>query len=127
MNDTVLFLARAKRYVRSARLLIKDEDFESAVSRTYYAMFFAVQALLLTRGLSFSSHKAVLSAFSGEFIKTGVFKKESGKAVRRAFEKRHISDYMPACVITGPEAAEMLEEAEAFIRAVEEYLSEQGL
>ncbi|MBI5562140.1 MAG: HEPN domain-containing protein [Deltaproteobacteria bacterium] len=126
MKGVELYMARAKKFARPARLLIDDEDFDSAVPRTYYAMFSAVQALLLTRGLTFSSHKAVISAFSGEFVKTGIFKKESGKAVRRAFEKRQISDYMPHFAITGPEAAEMLEEGEAFIRAVEEYLGRQG-
>lgn len=120
-------MARAKRFAKSAKLLINDGDLDSAVSRTYYAMFSAVQALLLMRGLTFSSHKAVLSAFSGEFVKTGIFKKEFGRAVRRAFEKRQISDYMPHISVTVQEAAEMLEEAEAFICAAEEYVIKHGL
>jgi len=29
---------RAKRYIKSAEVLLKDADYESSVSRTYYAM-----------------------------------------------------------------------------------------
>ena len=35
-------------------------------------MFYLAQVLLLSRGLSFSSHAAVIAAFSKEFAKTGV-------------------------------------------------------
>ena len=43
--------------------ILKEGDYESSVSRTYYAMFYCAQAILLTKNLSFSSHKGVISAF----------------------------------------------------------------
>ena len=54
---------KAKKYLRSAEILLKEGDYESSVSRTYYAMFYCAQAMLLTKNLSFSSHKGVISAF----------------------------------------------------------------
>lgn len=51
MNEIKGLMSRAKRYMKSARLLIKDGDYESAVSRVYYAMFYCVEALLLTTGI----------------------------------------------------------------------------
>jgi len=54
---------KAKKYLRSAEMLLKEGDYESSVSRTYYAMFYCAQAMLLTKNLSFSSHKGVISAF----------------------------------------------------------------
>ncbi|HEY4717309.1 MAG TPA: HEPN domain-containing protein [bacterium] len=47
----------AKKYLKSAELLLKEEDYESSISRAYYAMFYSAQAMLLTKNLSFSSHK----------------------------------------------------------------------
>ena len=44
-------------------------------SRVYYAMFYSVEALLLTEGISVSSHKGVISVFGERFIKTGIFVK----------------------------------------------------
>ena len=58
MNEIESLVARARKYLRSAELLLNDGDYESSVSRSYYAMFYCVQALLLTKGLSVSSHKA---------------------------------------------------------------------
>ena len=60
MSEIKSLLARSERYMKSAKLLIQDKDYESAVSRAYYAMFYTVEALLLTKEMSFSSHKAVL-------------------------------------------------------------------
>ena len=57
MKEIESLIERANRYLRSAELLLKGGDYESSVSRTYYAMFYSVQALLLTKNLSFSSHK----------------------------------------------------------------------
>jgi uncharacterized protein (UPF0332 family) len=92
-------IERASRYLKSAEILIKEGDYESSVSRTYYVMFYSVQALLLTKNLSFSSHKGVVSAFGRHFIKTAIFPKEMGRELNRAFEKRQIGDYEYTFVI----------------------------
>jgi len=70
MTEIDSLIKRAKRYIKSAELLLNDKDYEFSVSRTYYAMFYAAQAALLTKNLSFSSHKGVISAFGKHFIKT---------------------------------------------------------
>ncbi len=88
MKEIKCLIERAEKYLRSAELLLKEGDYESSVSRTYYAMFYSAQAALLTKNLSFSSHKGVISAFGEHFIKTGVFPREMGKELNRAFEKR---------------------------------------
>jgi len=49
---------RALRYIKSAEMLLEDVDFESSVSRTYYAMFYCAEAALLTKKLSFSSYSS---------------------------------------------------------------------
>ena len=126
MREIKNLLARSERYIKSAKLLIQDKDYESAVSRAYYAMFYTVEALLLTKEMSFSSHKAVISAFGEQFVKTGVFKKDFSKALTRAFEKRQIGDYEFTFTVTEKEANELLKEAENFISATSGYLIKQG-
>ncbi len=56
-------LEKADRFFRSAQILSDEGDYDFAASRLYYAMLFAAQALLAARGLSFSSHRATISAF----------------------------------------------------------------
>jgi len=68
MKEVESLIQKAKKYIKSAEKLIKEKDYESAVSRTYYAMFYATEAILLTKCLSFSSHKGVISAFGKYFV-----------------------------------------------------------
>ncbi len=81
-------------------MLLKEEDYESFVSRTYYAMFYSAEAVLLTKNLSFSSHKGVISAFGEHFIKTDIFPRDMGKEFNRVFEKRQLGDYEYTFVIS---------------------------
>ena len=76
MKEIESLVRRAQKYLKSARILLNAEDYESSVSRVYYAMFYAVEALLLSEGLSFSSHRGVISAFGKHFIKSGIFPRE---------------------------------------------------
>jgi uncharacterized protein (UPF0332 family) len=122
MSEIKSLLSRSKRYMKSAGLLMKDGDYESAVSRVYYAMFYCVEALLLTKELTFSSHKAVISAFGQYFVKTGIFPKEMSKSLTMAFEKRQFGDYEFTFVITEEDAEETIKRGKGFIAAVTKYL-----
>ncbi len=122
MKEVESLISRARKYIKSAATLIAEEDYESSVSRSYYAMFYCIEALLLTKGLSFSSHKGVISAFGQHFVKTGIFDKEMSREVNRAFEKRQLGDYEYTFVISREEAEEILESAKNFTGKVEAYL-----
>jgi uncharacterized protein (UPF0332 family) len=113
-------IAKAQRYLKSADLLLRDGDYESSVSRTYYAMFYCAEAALLTRNLTFSSHKSVIAAFGEHFIKTGVFSKEMGRELNRAFEKRQLGDYESTSVVSDEDADELLSRGREFCHAVEQ-------
>jgi uncharacterized protein (UPF0332 family) len=114
---------RARKYLRSAEVLISIEDFESSVSRAYYAMFFTVQAALLTQGVAASTHKGLIAAFGERFIKTGIFPKELGREIGLAFEKRQLGDYEYALVIERAEAVAILESARRFVAEIEKWLA----
>jgi uncharacterized protein (UPF0332 family) len=122
MSAVESLLERAHRYLKSSRMLIFDGDYESAVSRSYYAMFFCAEALLLAKGLSFSSHKAVISGFGEQFIKTGIFPADMGRNLSRAFEQRQLSDYEYRFVIPREAAQLSLETAESFVVSVQDHL-----
>ena len=79
MSEIESLLKRADRYLVTAEVLVREGDYESSVSRSYYAMFFSAQALLFSKDLSYSSHKMTISAFGEHFVKTGIFSKEMGK------------------------------------------------
>jgi hypothetical protein len=125
MKEIESLIKKAIRYLKSAKLLLKDGDYESSVSRTYYAMFYSAQAMLLTKNLSFSSHKSVISAFGKNFIKTGILPKDMGRELNRAFEKRQIGDYEYKFVILEEEAEKILENGKKFVEKIIKQLNKQ--
>ena len=127
MKEIESLIERARKYLKSAKILLKEEDYESSVSRTYYAMFHSVQALLLTKNLSFSTHKGVISAFGEHFVKTGIFPRELGRELNRSLEKRQISDYAYNFVISRDEAEEMLENGTKFVERIVQYLKKKKI
>ena len=125
MKEISALIERAQRYLKSAKILLEDGDYESSVSRTYYAMFYCVQATLLTKELSFSSHKGVISAFGEHFVKTGIFPKALGKELNRAFEKRQVGDYEYTFVISEGEAEQILRSGKEFVYTVTNWLNKE--
>jgi len=118
MKEIESLIRKAERYLKSAEILLREGDYESSVSRTYYAMFYSAQAMLLTRELSFSSHKGVISAFGQHFVRTGILPKEMSRELNRAFEKRQICDYGYTFVISKEEAEELLANGRKFVEKI---------
>jgi uncharacterized protein (UPF0332 family) len=125
MKEVETLLKRTDVYVKSSELLHYEGDFDSSVSRSYYAMFFTAEALLANSRIEFSSHKSVISQFGKHFVKTGIFKPKFGRNLRRAFERRLIGDYSYASQITKDESLEALGWAHEFIAEIRDYLKGQ--
>jgi uncharacterized protein (UPF0332 family) len=67
--ETEALLQKARQSQRAFVALKRAGFLDFAASRAGYAMFYAAQALWLSRGLSFSSHAAVIAAFGKAFAK----------------------------------------------------------
>ena len=115
---------KAKRFLRSAEVLLLDGDYDSCVSRCYYAMFFMAEAVLLSQGLKASSHKGVISLFGEQFIKRGILRKELGRTLNDTYDSRQIGDYAIGFMITKDEAESRLKKARSFVTEVGLYLEE---
>ena len=118
-------LQKAHRNIRSAKLLLADGDFDTAVSRAYYAMFYIAEALLLSKGLAYSKHSAVIAAFGREFARTGVMPPEFHAHFRAASEARNISDYQLGSHVTAEETTQHISRAELLLAAAWEFLKAQ--
>lgn len=123
MTEINSLIARANRYLKSAERMLEDNDYESCVSRTYYGMFFVTQALLLSKNLTYSSHKGVISGFGEHFVKMDIFPREMGRDLNLAFQKRQLGDYESRFVISRGEAEELLERGRVFVQRAADYLA----
>lgn len=125
-DESKALLRKAERYIKSAELLFQDKDYSSAASRLYYAMFYCAEAVLLTKGITSSSHKGVVAAFGKHFVKTGVFPQHLHAWLREAFDKRQIGDYESLPVLTEADVQDLLQKARQFMIDVEAYLRKEG-
>lgn len=107
---------KAKRSLDVARELQARGDYDFSVSRLYYALFYVAEALLLTKGMSFSSHSAVLSALHEQFVKPGLLPKEMHQLIHETFDRRQEADYEAGVQIAREEVDSLISRAEKFLK-----------
>ncbi len=115
-------VARARKYLKTASLALREEDYESCVSRAYYAMFYMTRALVRQHGIGARTHSGIINQFSLHFVKTGVLPIEMAEALSRAFNLRQLAEYADDFVIPQDEAEAALQDAENFVMRVENML-----
>ncbi|MDX1489271.1 MAG: HEPN domain-containing protein, partial [Acidiferrobacterales bacterium] len=56
-------VARARKYLQTAQRDIDHGDYESSVSRAYYAMFYVTRALLQQEQIEARTHSGIINQF----------------------------------------------------------------
>ena len=115
-------LDKAERSLAAAERLLADGFHDFAAGRSYYAMFYATEALLLSRDMSFSKHSAVIAAFGKHFVKTGIFDPCLHRYLLDAFDLRNLGDYGAVHAVDEADARQVLENARTFCAAIRSYL-----
>lgn len=123
INVIKMMLSKAREKLKTAQIDFDNERYEDSVSRAYYAVFHSISAVLLSKGLHFSSHGQTIGAFNKEFIKTQKFPASFTRTIRKLFKERQTSDYDFESYIDADIAKEDLAEAGKIIDACEEYLA----
>lgn len=96
-------------------MLLNNNLPELAVSRAYYAMFYIAEAFILAKGLSFSSHSAVISAFGRNFAKEDGDLRKFHRILINAQDLRTRSDYDLDSGIDNDDAQFQINMAQDFI------------
>lgn len=115
-------IRKARKSLGAARELFNSKYYDFSVSRAYYSMFYCVEALLLTKSLSFSKHSASIANFGKHFIKTGLLPSNLLSYVSDAFKDRQRGDYEALDIISKEGAETHLRNAEEFLVHTIKYL-----
>ena len=78
-------VTKGRRSLSAARSLMERGDYDFAASRAYYAMFYLAEAVLLSKGMAFSKHSAVIAAFGQHLVKPGHLPTQLHEAIRHVF------------------------------------------
>jgi uncharacterized protein (UPF0332 family) len=126
VSESQLYLDRAYLDLQAARSNLQQGFYGVAITRAYYAMFYAANAPLASEGISRSKHSGVHSAFGERFVKGGLIETEYAKMLGHAFDSRLDSDYDVEFVADQVLAEDVLNDARRFVDRAEQYLREAG-
>ena len=116
-------IKKAKIALNEAKILFEAELYDGAASRSYYAAFHAMSALLANDGYRMKKHSGVISKFRELYIKTGIFDVSMSEQISDLFELRTRCDYGNAYAAEKADVEELIVNAETIITAIEERLS----
>ena len=114
-EEAQLHFIRAAECVEDSRVLLDNERPAAAVARAYYAMFHAATAVLASKDIKRSSHRAILSAFGQYLVKPGLIEQKFHLYLRGAFELRQQTDYDPIVDVDIQQAKQTLKQAIDFV------------
>ncbi len=116
-------LEQAKESIDEAEYLYSgNKSPRSVMNRVYYAMYYAVLALIIFERFISAKHTGALSFFNKQFIKEGVFPTEMGRWINKAFELRQTGDYREYVDLTREQVEPYIGYANSFVKKVEDYL-----
>jgi uncharacterized protein (UPF0332 family) len=115
-------MEQANEALEAAKLLLRANMCRQAAGRAYYAMFYAVTALLALRQLGTSKHAGALALFDREFVKKGAFEQEHSRSLHELFDLRQRADYRDLFEVSHERAESAVVAAQEFVEQVREYL-----
>ena len=119
MDDKIdALLMKSQKFMQSAAVLLELEDFDSCVSRAYFSMFYAAQALMWKEGHRNLSNLGLRSSFYEAYVVTNRLPEKAGMIFNKAADLQEVADYGHGFAITRESAEYVLQEAEAFVNSL---------
>ena len=127
MNEDLIRYRRekSKETLEDAYILFRAGRLFSALNRIYYALFYEVMALLLTKDLSSARHTGIRALFNEHFVRTGKVSVESGRFFSRMYDFRQKGDYADFVQFEEAKIKEWLVLAESFINEVDQVIRKE--
>ena len=118
-------MEKANRTYEAALIMVKNEHWESAANRLYYALFHAVNALLIHDGHRVNTHKGSHALFGKYYIKTGKLPRLYSSIYQKLEAIRDEGDYNWAYNVTPEDVQEKIVPAKEMIDTISSLVKEQ--
>jgi len=119
LNDYILYrLSRADSTLQDAKILADNDSWNSCVNRLYYSTFYAVTALLISKGFEAKTHNGVKTIFFKEFIASGLIEKEFGTLYSDLIDWRSEGDYADFTDYDSQTVTPMIQKVEVFLQII---------
>ncbi|MGM0580678.1 MAG: HEPN domain-containing protein [Bacteroidota bacterium] len=117
-------LVKAEETLKEVNILIKNELWNTAVNRIYYANYYAVTAFLVSQNIRAVTHAGVRQMLSLHFVKTNIIDRDHGKFYSYIFDMRHTADYSDYIDYDQNQVMPLIEPSKKLINKISEILSQ---
>ncbi len=118
-----LEIEKAKRTFEEIKVLQQAGFWSGAANRLYYAVFHAINALLIKDHHEVSTHNGSHAMFGLYYIKTGILSAEYGRLYNQLQTMREESDYNCVYEVEEEELLGRIEPARELIEEIEKLLN----
>ena len=119
---------RVWRELAAVKEMLSGGMYEPSLNRSYYSIFHAMRAITVLEGFGAANMAGVIAYFNQNFIKTGIFAKETSKIIKISSIMKRQSGLFELLYLRGSKTqrASRLRGPKQFIEAVEKYLKDKG-
>lgn len=111
-------LKKATQAIHEAKLLMENNLNDTAMSRLYYAAFYAINALLAKNGFNPKTHTGTKTIFNKEFILTGKIEARYSDFYSFLMAKRFEADYDDFVFIDEEKLKTLFNETNTFVQEI---------
>jgi uncharacterized protein (UPF0332 family) len=120
-------LSKAYDDLAAAQDNLRLGHLRTAVNRAYYTIFHVASAALTWIDVQRVRHSGTQSAFGEFLVKPGLIEPEFARLYTDARKAREEQDYdLEAAPLTIEEATRIVDDAQRFVRRIEQYLQQVG-
>lgn len=115
-------MEQARESLRASKIMLENDMIKDAINRSYYAVFYALKAVLAIEEIDFKRHKDVVAYFNKTYVAKGEFSRDLGRMIAKLQQLREKSDYDDFFIASKEKAEQQVLSAENVIIEVDNYL-----
>lgn len=118
-------LEKAYRTYKQAVDSVQLGYWDMTANRLYYAAYYAVSALILSRGLTVQTHNGIIQMLGLHFVKPGILDKKYGSLYGKLFSMRQTGDYGDTFELEKEDVEPLIEPTKELIDFIADLLNKE--
>jgi uncharacterized protein (UPF0332 family) len=118
-------LKQAKETLDAAKILARDNFWNSVINRLYYTCFYALSALLYKHNIDAKSHSGIKHQFGLNFVKPGLIDKSIAEIYVELFDYRQEGDYADFVDFDKEKTLPLISRVETLLTQIEGLLNDK--
>ena len=116
-------MEKAERTFEDVLFCLRENKWETAANRLYYALFHAMSALLINDEFQVKSHRGVMALFGEHYVRTEIFSKKDGAILSDLVIMRDNADYNCFYEADEEKLSPYIEPTRMLIQKIKQYIN----